>query len=105
MSAATGYSRRRGGLAVALTSALRDCGGLWFGWSGEVTDAFTGQINFKREKNGVTTATVDLEDVNEHQRDVLEPRGLYFTIGSISPNMSATSPVATSERMSGSRTR
>jgi trehalose 6-phosphate synthase len=57
----------QGGLAVALTSALRDCGGLWFGWSGEVTDSFTGQINFKRE-NGVTTATVDLEeqDVDEY---------------------------------------
>jgi trehalose 6-phosphate synthase len=68
VSAATGDSGgAQGGLAVALTSALRDCGGLWFGWSGEVTDAFTGQINFKRE-NGVTTATVDLEeqDVDEY---------------------------------------
>ena len=68
MSAASGDSGgAQGGLAVALTSALRDCGGLWFGWSGEVTDAFTGQINFKRE-NGVTTATVDLEeqDVDEY---------------------------------------
>ena len=68
VSAATGASDgAQGGLAVALTSALRDCGGLWFGWSGEVTDTFTGQINFKRE-NGVTTATVDLEeqDVDEY---------------------------------------
>ena len=57
----------QGGLAVALTSALRDCRGLWFGWSGELTDEFTGQINFKREA-GVTTATVDLEeqDVEEY---------------------------------------
>lgn len=62
VSAASGDSGgAQGGLAVALTSALRDCGGLWFGWSGEVTDTFTGQINFRRE-NGVTTATVDLED-------------------------------------------
>lgn len=68
VSAATEASDgAQGGLAVALTSALRDCGGLWFGWSGEVTDTFTGQINFKRE-NGVTTATVDLEeqDVDEY---------------------------------------
>lgn len=68
VSAATGDSGgAQGGLAVALTSALRDCGGLWFGWSGEVTETFTGQINFKREC-GVTTATVDLEeqDVDEY---------------------------------------
>jgi trehalose 6-phosphate synthase len=68
VSAATGDAGgAQGGLAVALTSALRECGGLWFGWSGEVTDSFTGQINFKRE-DGVTTATVDLEeqDVDEY---------------------------------------
>ena len=51
----------QGGLAVALTAALRENRGLWFGWSGEVTDTFTGQVNFRR-KGGVTTATVDLED-------------------------------------------
>ena len=67
VSAATGDTGAQGGLAVALTSAVRECGGLWFGWSGEVTDTFTGQINFKRE-HGVTTATVDLEeqDVDEY---------------------------------------
>ncbi|WP_380874480.1 alpha,alpha-trehalose-phosphate synthase (UDP-forming) [Sphingomonas sp. DBB INV C78] len=51
----------QGGLAVALTSALREQGGIWFGWSGNRTDEFTGHINFQRE-DGVTTATVDLED-------------------------------------------
>jgi trehalose 6-phosphate synthase len=68
VSAATGDSAgAQGGLAVALTAALRECGGLWFGWSGELTEEFTGQINFKRE-DGVTTATVDLEeqDVEEY---------------------------------------
>lgn len=57
----------QGGLAVALTAALREMGGIWFGWSGEVTDAFTGHISFQR-RNGVTTATVDLEeqDVEEY---------------------------------------
>jgi trehalose 6-phosphate synthase len=57
----------QGGLAVALTSALRQAGGLWFGWSGEQTEEFTGQITFRRE-GGVTTATVDLEeqDVDEY---------------------------------------
>jgi trehalose 6-phosphate synthase len=57
----------QGGLAVALTSALRQSGGLWFGWSGEQTDEFTGQISFRRQGD-VTTATVDLEeqDVDEY---------------------------------------
>ncbi len=68
VSAATGQlSGAQGGLAVALTAALREYRGLWFGWSGELTEEFTGQINFSR-KAGVTTATVDLEeqDVDEY---------------------------------------
>ncbi|MBA3511335.1 trehalose-6-phosphate synthase [Sphingomonas sp.] len=68
VSAATGQlSGAQGGLAVALTAALREYRGLWFGWSGELTEEFTGQINFNREA-GVTTATVDLEeqDVDEY---------------------------------------
>jgi trehalose 6-phosphate synthase len=68
VSAARGQlSGAQGGLAVALTAALREYRGLWFGWSGNLTDKFTGQINFSREE-GVTTATVDLEeqDVDEY---------------------------------------
>jgi trehalose 6-phosphate synthase len=57
----------QGGLAVALSAALREMGGIWFGWSGEVTDEFTGQINLTRV-DGVTAATVDLEeqDIEEY---------------------------------------
>ncbi len=57
----------QGGLAVALAAALREYRGLWFGWSGEKTDEFTGHINLHRE-DGVTTATIDLEDqdINEY---------------------------------------
>jgi trehalose 6-phosphate synthase len=57
----------QGGLAVALAAALREYRGLWFGWSGEKTDHFTGQINLQRV-DGVTTATIDLEeqDVDEY---------------------------------------
>lgn len=57
----------QGGLAVALTAALREMGGIWFGWSGDVIDEFTGHINLQRTE-GVTTATVDLEeqDVEEY---------------------------------------
>jgi len=51
----------QGGLAVALSAALREYSGLWFGWSGETTEQFTGHINFQRN-HGVTTATIDLED-------------------------------------------
>jgi trehalose 6-phosphate synthase len=51
----------QGGLAVALQAALREYRGLWFGWSGERTDEFTGSLNVQRS-NGVTTATIDLED-------------------------------------------
>src|SRR5258706_12996931 len=54
-------SGSQGGLAVALTTALREYGGIWFGWSGERTDSYTGHINLQRQ-DGVTTATVDLED-------------------------------------------
>lgn len=57
----------QGGLAVAIGAMLRETRGLWFGWSGQRTDHFTGQINMHRA-DGVTTATVDLEeqDVDEY---------------------------------------
>ncbi|WP_294266083.1 trehalose-6-phosphate synthase [uncultured Sphingomonas sp.] len=61
------HSGAQGGLAVALSAALREYKGIWFGWSGETVDQFTGHINFQRS-GGVTTATVDLEeqDVEEY---------------------------------------
>ena len=68
VNAATGeLSGAHGGLAVALTAALREYRGLWFGWSGKETERFTGQIHFNRE-GGVTTATIDLEeqDIEEY---------------------------------------
>ena len=57
----------QGGLAVALSAALRESDGIWFGWSGEETEKFTGDIHF-RKTLGVTTATIDLEaqDVEEY---------------------------------------
>ena len=67
VSAGMGKKGAQGGLAVALSAALREMGGIWFGWSGELTDEFTGQITMEREA-GFTTATVDLEeqDVEEY---------------------------------------
>lgn len=57
----------QGGLAVALAAALREYSGLWFGWSGNKTEEFTGHIDLQRHQ-GVTTATIDLEeqDVEEY---------------------------------------
>ena len=57
----------QGGLSVALAAALREYRGIWFGWSGQKTDEFTGHIDLQRH-DGVTTATIDLEeqDVDEY---------------------------------------
>jgi trehalose 6-phosphate synthase len=52
-----------GGLAVALSAALREYSGFWFGWSGETTAEFTGALK-SREVDGVTVVTVDLEDAD-----------------------------------------
>jgi trehalose 6-phosphate synthase len=62
-----GEGGAQGGLAVALSAALREYRGLWFGWSGNVADSFTGKIDFQRHE-GVTSATIDLEeqDVEEY---------------------------------------
>lgn len=57
----------QGGLAVALSSALRRTNGIWFGWSGKETETFSGSIDLQK-RDGVTTATIDLEpqDVDEY---------------------------------------
>jgi len=55
----------QGGLAVALTAALKKSGGIWFGWSGEVgTDH---QLHFETY-GGVTSGTIDLteQEVEEY---------------------------------------
>lgn len=67
MPKARGVAGAQGGLAGALNSALKDYGGIWFGWSGEESEDRTGNINLQRN-NGVTTATIDLStrDVDEY---------------------------------------
>jgi trehalose 6-phosphate synthase len=62
-----GGGGNQGGLAVALSAALRESNGIWFGWSGEETENFTGAISFQRN-HGVATATIDLEaqDIDEY---------------------------------------
>ncbi|MDN3645672.1 trehalose-6-phosphate synthase [Pontixanthobacter aestiaquae] len=64
---ARGVAGAQGGLAGALNSALKEHRGIWFGWSGEECDEYTGSINIQRN-DGVTTATMDLpkQDVDEY---------------------------------------
>jgi len=52
-----------GGLAMALAAALREHDGVWFGWSGETCESFTGRLSMERV-SGVTVATVDLEEAD-----------------------------------------
>lgn len=56
-----------GGLAMALSAALRKYDGLWFGWSGETTETFVPEAKIE-DRAGVTVALVDLEeqDVEEY---------------------------------------
>ena len=67
VTAQAGPSGAQGGLWVALGAALRQYRGIWFGWSGEQTDEFTGHIDLQRH-DGITTATIDLEeqDIEEY---------------------------------------
>jgi trehalose 6-phosphate synthase len=57
----------QGGLAVALSAALRENRGIWFGWSGNETEKYEGKLDMQRH-DGVTTATIDLErqDIEEY---------------------------------------
>ena len=56
-----------GGLTMALAAALTRYEGVWFGWSGDTVETFTGEPHLK-ETAGVTVATLDLEeqDVQEY---------------------------------------
>ena len=67
VTAGASASGSQGGLWVALAAALRQYRGIWFGWSGGITEKFTGRIDLQRH-DGVTTATIDLEehDVDEY---------------------------------------
>jgi trehalose 6-phosphate synthase len=62
-----GPGGNQGGLAVALLAALREKGGIWFGWSGETTERFTGDIDFQNA-GPVSSAVIDLEaqDIDEY---------------------------------------
>ncbi len=67
MPKARGVAGAQGGLAGALNAALKDRGGVWFGWSGQESEDRTGNMDLQRNE-GVTTATIDLSsrDVGEY---------------------------------------
>src|ERR1700712_4262529 len=61
---APGSGAQAGGLAVALAGLMGQRGGLWFGWSGAVSD----DHSVKSQQDGsVQYATVDLS-IDEHDR-------------------------------------
>ena len=62
----TGGGTPPGGLAVAVLAALKEHGGMWFGWSGEVTGDADPEIGITRRRN-ITYATVDLERTEHEQ--------------------------------------
>jgi trehalose 6-phosphate synthase len=64
---ARGAAGAQGGLAGALNAALKDAGGLWFGWSGKESEQPSTEPHLI-EADGVTMATIDLtpQDVAEY---------------------------------------
>ncbi|WP_120717671.1 alpha,alpha-trehalose-phosphate synthase (UDP-forming) [Tsuneonella amylolytica] len=64
---ARGAAGAQGGLAGALNAALKDAGGLWFGWSGEEVDEPSTDPHVATY-DGVEMATIDLspQDVEEY---------------------------------------
>ncbi len=55
-----------GGLAVAVSEALSASGGLWFGWSGNLSGESTTTSPSSEQVNGYTAVTVDLSPA-EHE--------------------------------------
>ena len=59
-----------GGLAAGVLDALKQTGGIWFGWSGEVTGDVASAANPERTVGPITLFTVDLSrrDYDEYYR-------------------------------------
>ena len=55
-----------GGLAVGILAALKDHGGMWFGWSGKLTDRSTGNPEILTRRN-IDYATIDLNEQDFEQ--------------------------------------
>jgi trehalose 6-phosphate synthase len=59
--------RQAGGLAVAVDAALRKCDGIWFGWSGKVTEDAASNAPHVAERRRRTVITLDLTPVDFHE--------------------------------------
>lgn len=59
-------SKSAGGLAVGVLSALKEYGGVWFGWNGKTTQDEPGDPKFEQDGN-ITYATIDL---NQHSYEL-----------------------------------
>jgi trehalose 6-phosphate synthase len=59
-----------GGLAAGVLDALRQQGGMWFGWSGEITDDAASPAHVERTVGPITLCTLDLcrRDYDEYYR-------------------------------------
>lgn len=57
--AAPSGGKSGGGLAVGILAALRQSGGMWFGWGGETCDGEPGEPKFERHGE-ITFATIDI---------------------------------------------
>ena len=72
-----------GGLAVGILAALKDQGGMWFGWSGKLTDKSDSQVEVVRKEN-IDFATIPLNEsdfehyYNGYSNRVLWPVCHYF---------------------------
>lgn len=55
-----------GGLTVGILAALRDHGGVWFGWSGEITDGIAGEPEVTTRGN-IDYATISLNEKDYEQ--------------------------------------
>jgi len=60
-------SSSQGGLVMAMSGALREYSGVWFGWSGQSTPEYRG-VPSVQNNGGVMVATIDLEeqDIEEY---------------------------------------
>jgi trehalose 6-phosphate synthase len=56
---------RAGGLAIALLDALREEGGLWFGWSGRIDPHASGRLH-EQQGGNIRFVTMDLSE-NDHE--------------------------------------
>jgi trehalose 6-phosphate synthase len=49
-----------GGLAAGVLDALKQKGGIWFGWSGEITEGEVSPVHLERSVGSITLHTLDL---------------------------------------------